>query len=118
MLSAGPHLITLHSQDNFGKYSDPVNFNLEILPDTDRDGVGDNSDVFPTNSSEWTDSDGDGVGDNEDPFPYNSEDWVDSGGGDGDGIGIPPLSVILTIFAWVSLANIAIAVIALRLRPE
>jgi uncharacterized delta-60 repeat protein len=118
VLSAGPHWITLNSQDNFSKYSDSVNFNLEILPDTDRDGVSDNSDVFPTNSSEWTDSDGDGVGDNEDPFPYNSEDWVDSGGGDGDGIGIPPLSVILTIFAWVSLANIAIAVIALRLRPE
>ena len=35
-----------------------------------------------------------------------------------DGVGIPPLSVILTIFAGVSVANIAVAVIALRLRPE
>jgi hypothetical protein len=43
----------------------------------------------------------------------------DGSGDDGsDGGGIPPLSVILTISAWVSLANIAIAVIALRLRPE
>jgi len=42
----------------------------------------------------------------------------DDGEGNDGGGGIPPLSVILTIFAWVSLANIVIAVIALRLRPK
>jgi PKD repeat protein len=44
--------------------------------------------------------------------------YGNDGSGSSDGGGIPPLSVILTIFAWVSVANIAIAVIALRLRPE
>ena len=37
---------------------------------------------------------------------------------DGDDVGIPPLSVILTLFAWVSLANIPVAIIALRRRLE
>jgi WD40 repeat protein len=44
--------------------------------------------------------------------------YGNDGGGSSVGGGIPPLSVILTIFGWVSVANIAVAVIALRLRPE
>ena len=56
----------------------------------------------------------------------NAGDGNDGGGScpyggcgvNNDGVGIPPLSVILTIFAGVSVANIAVAVIALRLRPE
>ncbi|SVB29248.1 uncharacterized protein METZ01_LOCUS182102, partial [marine metagenome] len=64
--------------------------------------------ILPYDSNEGNASDGDG----------NDGDGNDGDGNDGDGGGIPPLSVILTIFAGVSVANIAIAVIALRLRPE
>ena len=66
-------------------------------PDDDNDGVNDEEDHFPFDSSEQTDTDGDRIGDNKDDdddndshldendaFPLNSMEWEDS---DEDGIG-------------------------------
>ncbi len=58
-------------------------FSIEVLLDTDGDGIDDNTDPdddgdgvldedddFPLDDTETTDSDGDGIGDNSDPTPY------------------------------------------------
>lgn len=52
--------------------------------DSDGDGVGDNSDAFPNDASETADSDGDGVGNNSDAFPNDASETADR---DGDGVG-------------------------------
>jgi len=59
-------------------------------PDDDNDGVPDEQDTFPLNAHEWVDTDGDRIGDNEDPdddndsypdtedaFPFNPLEWSD-----------------------------------------
>jgi len=84
LLSVGTHTITFRAQDNDGNWSEYATSWLEMLPDTDGDGVEDNSDAFPNNPDEWADSDGDGVGNNEDPFPSNPGEWTDT---DSDGVG-------------------------------
>jgi len=62
-LSAGTHTIQLKVQDNRGVWSDEVSANLEIIKDTDDDGIGDNSDAFPDDPAASKDSDGDGYPD-------------------------------------------------------
>lgn len=65
--------------------------------DDDNDGVSDQEDLFPLNGNEWQDTDGDGKGDNEDPdddndgvpdetdqLPLNPDESIDT---DGDKIG-------------------------------
>jgi len=44
---------------------------IEILPDSDGDGVADKYDVFPQDPNEWEDTDGDGIGNNADPDDDN-----------------------------------------------
>jgi hypothetical protein len=90
--------------------SDFTNFTLEVLTDTDADGIPnqddndddgdsypDDNDTFPLNPTEWLDTDGDTIGNNadfnddnddypdlNDTFPLDPTEWEDF---DSDGIG-------------------------------
>ena len=57
---------------------------LEIVEDTDGDGIPDEDDAFPMDPLEWKDSDKDSRGDNSDAFPNDPDEWEDN---DGDGTG-------------------------------
>ncbi|MDB4567607.1 leucine-rich repeat protein [Pseudomonadales bacterium] len=57
---------------------------VEIVSDSDGDGVADSHDAFPFDSAETLDSDGDGVGDNSDSFPLDGDESADK---DYDGVG-------------------------------
>lgn len=60
------------------------NFDYDLPPDTDKDGVPDEHDAFPADATEQKDSDGDGVGDHKDALPHNPDEQADN---DRDGIG-------------------------------
>jgi hypothetical protein len=62
----------------------PADYDIDLVFDSDGDGVVNADDAFPNDASETTDSDGDGVGDNSDAFPNDATETVDS---DGDGVG-------------------------------
>jgi hypothetical protein len=90
--------------------SDKTEFTLEVLADSDGDGIADSYDTdddndgytddidaFPDDQDEWLDTDGDGIGNNEDSdddndgysddeddLPLDDTEWLDT---DGDGIG-------------------------------
>ena len=76
-LSHGIHRIFFKVEDNWGVWSEEVSIDVEILKDSDRDGIEDNVDVFPHDESEWIDSDEDGVGDNSDAFPSDPAASID-----------------------------------------
>ena len=83
-LPTGFQTITIHAIDDYGVRSNPLVFNLTILPDYDFDGVPDYLDDFWWDETEWVDTDKDGYGDNMDLFPNDSDEWVDT---DEDGLG-------------------------------
>jgi hypothetical protein len=90
--------------------SDETEYTLEVLADSDGDGIPDsddtdndndgymdNNDAFPDDPDEWLDTDGDGIGNNadsdddndgydddEDDLPLDDTEWQDT---DNDGIG-------------------------------
>lgn len=61
-----------------------ANFDFDLPPDGDGDGVADERDAFPEDASEQFDSDKDGVGDKKDAFPFNPNEAKDT---DRDGMG-------------------------------
>ncbi|MEY4590531.1 MAG: hypothetical protein RL497_2607, partial [Pseudomonadota bacterium] len=61
-----------------------ANFDYDLPPDADGDGVTDERDAFPNDATEQFDRDGDGVGDHKDRFPDNSQEQADT---DHDGMG-------------------------------
>jgi len=75
----------------------PLGYDIDLLYDTDGDGVADADDVFPLDATESVDTDGDGTGNNadtdddndgvldgSDAFPLDATESVDT---DGDGTG-------------------------------
>jgi len=112
--SEGKHSILISidpwNNENSGSSNNNVRKIVNVLKDTDRDGITDakdpdddndgtidEKDAFPLNPTEWIDTDGDRIGDNkdidddndnhkdnEDSFPFNPLEWEDS---DNDGIG-------------------------------
>lgn len=81
-LSHGVQRISFKVEDNWGVWSDAVSIDVEILKDSDSDGIEDTIDAFPLDKNESLDSDDDGVGDNSDAFPHDPAASVDA---DGDG---------------------------------
>ncbi len=61
-----------------------ANFDFDLPPDADNDGVADERDAFPEDASEQFDSDNDGVGNKKDAFPFNPNEQADT---DRDGMG-------------------------------
>ena len=110
ILSAGNHTISLKILDEYGVWSEEVSEILEVLKDTDKDGVIDEDDAFPNDPAASKDIDGDGYPDewNEgktekdsttglklDEFPDDPGKWEkeeDGGGDDGPGFGLVVLA--------------------------
>ncbi|SHH97341.1 PQQ-dependent sugar dehydrogenase [Ferrimonas marina] len=53
---------------------------VDVVLDSDGDGVVDSDDPFPTDPGEWADGDSDGIGDNSDRFPRDPRNDVDGDG--------------------------------------
>jgi len=118
-LSAGMLTITLQVQDNNGIWSEIVPLEIEVIEvvtDSDGDGVADESDAFPNDPVASKDSDGDGYPDEWntgksqtdsttglklDYYPDDPKKWKkDSGGESGESEGgIPGFEVITVVGA-------------------
>lgn len=62
-LSSGEYTINLMVQDNYGVWSEAVSQELEILADSDRDGIANKDDAFIEDPAASKDTDGDGYPD-------------------------------------------------------
>ena len=111
-LTLGVHTISLRVQDNNGVWSEEVSLDLEILADTDGDGIADNYDAFPDDPAASKDTDGDGYPDEWnngktekdstsglklDEYPSDSKKWEKDDGG-GGGL-IPGFEVVILVLS-------------------
>ena len=62
-LAPGVYTIYLMVQDNYGVWSEEVSQEVEILADSDQDGIADIDDAFPNDPAASKDTDGDGYPD-------------------------------------------------------
>jgi hypothetical protein len=89
---------------------------VNLVADSDADGVPDTQDAFPLDQTETVDSDSDGVGDNGDAFPNDPTETADS---DQDGVGNnsdaypqdPERSALedMTVGMWIGMEDTEIA---------
>ncbi|MFC1751072.1 FG-GAP-like repeat-containing protein, partial [Pseudomonadota bacterium] len=82
--TAGVNVITDTDGDGVADNVDAFPNDPTETVDTDNDGTGDNADVFPNDATETSDTDNDGVGDNADAFPTDATETADT---DNDGVG-------------------------------
>ena len=75
---------TITADDSNGGITSVITVVVNVITDTDGDGVADAADAFPNDATETVDTDSDGVGDNADVYPTDPDETTDT---DNDGIG-------------------------------